>query len=92
MNVPLGGTVGAIYGYGKRDNEDINLLDGAILGATTWASTHETSLPILGLEKAPDKIPFKIQASELVAHVVFGITTEVVRGYVNDQLRKKDNK
>jgi putative membrane protein len=87
VNVPLGGTVGAIYGYGKRDKEDVNMLDGAMLGATTWASTHETSLPLMGLEKSPEKVPLKIQASELFAHVVFGLTTEVVRGYVNKRLK-----
>lgn len=90
VNVPLGATVGAIYGYGKRDKEDINLLDGAILGATTWGSTHETSLPILGLEKSPNKIPVKTQVHELVAHVIFGVTTEIVRGYVTEKLRSND--
>lgn len=91
VNVPLGGTVGAIYGYGKRDKTDANMFDGAMLGVTTWATTHETSLPLLGLEKSPEKIPLKTQASELLAHVVFGLTTEVVRGYVNSRLRGGDN-
>lgn len=91
VNVPLGGTVGGIYGYGKRDKEDVNMFDGAMLGVTTWATTHETSLPLLGLEKSPEKIPLKTQASELLAHVVFGLTTEVVRGYVNSRLRGGDN-
>jgi putative membrane protein len=90
VNVPLGATVGAIYGYGKRDKEEINLIEGVILGATTWASTHETSLPIMGLEKSPNEIPVKTQVHELVAHVIFGVTTEIVRGYVNDSLRKRE--
>lgn len=90
VNLPLGATVGAIYGYGKRDKDEMNLLDGAILGATTWASTHETSLPLMGLEKHPKKVPFKTQANELVSHVIFGVTTELVRSYINDSLRKHD--
>lgn len=90
VNLPLGATVGAIYGYGKKDSSETNMLDGAILGATTWASTHETSLPLMGLEESPDKVPFKTQAHELISHVIFGITTEVVRAYVNDSLRKHD--
>lgn len=92
VNLPLGATVGAIYGYGKRDSSDANMVDGAILGATTWASTHETSLPLMGLEKSPDKVPFRTQAHELIAHVIFGVTTEVVRAYVNDTLTKHDEK
>ncbi|NJY61249.1 DUF1440 domain-containing protein [Salinimicrobium sp. CDJ15-81-2] len=90
VNIPLGATVGAIYGYGKRDKDEVNLVDGGILGATTWASTHETSLPLLGLDKSPAKVPIKTQVHELVAHVIFGVTTEIVRGYVNDKLRKRD--
>lgn len=90
VNVPLGATVGAIYGYGKRDKEDVNMVDGVILGATTWASTHETSLPLMGLEKSPNKIPVKTQVHELFAHVIFGVTTEIVRGLVNEKLRPKD--
>lgn len=90
VNVPLGATVGAIYGYGKRDKDDVKIFDGAILGATTWASTHETSLPLMGLEKSPEKIPMKTQVHELFAHVLFGVTTEIVRGYVNDRLKQSN--
>ena len=89
VNVPLGGTVGAIYGYGKRDKEQVSMVDGVILGATTWATTHETSLPILGLEKSPTEIPVKTQLHELFAHIIFGVTTEVIRSYVNDKLRDR---
>lgn len=92
VNLPLGATVGAIYGYGKRDSDEMNVLDGAILGATTWASTHETSLPLMGLEKSPTKVPFRTQAHELIAHVVFGVTTEVVRSFINDSLRQQEEK
>jgi putative membrane protein len=89
VNIPLGATVGAAYGYGKKDSHEINILDGIILGGTTWASTHETTLPMIGVEKSPDKIPIKTQASELLAHVIFGVTTEIVRGIVNDSLHPK---
>ena len=92
VNLPLGATVGAIYGYGKRDEDTVSMMDGAILGATTWASTHETSLPLMGLERSPEKIPIKTQAHELFAHLIFGITTEFVRGYVNDQLKRNAEK
>lgn len=86
--IPLGASVGAAYGYGKKDENDINLFDGVILGATTWASTHETSLPIAGLEKGPDEVPVTTQLQELFAHVLFGVTTEVVRGFVSQRIRK----
>lgn len=87
VNIPFGASLGAAYGYGKRNKEELKIMDGAIFGATTWVSTHETSLPILGLESKPSNIPIRMQANELFAHLVFGVTTELVRDYVNKRLR-----
>ncbi|MCF4100492.1 DUF1440 domain-containing protein [Gillisia sp. M10.2A] len=88
VNFPFGGSIGAAYGYGKKDKDQMRLIDGAIFGATTWVSTHETSLPIMGLESKPTNIPIKMQANELFAHLAFGITTELVRSLVNERLKK----
>lgn len=87
VNFPIGATVGAAYGYGKKDKDVYNISDGVILGASTWVSTHETSLPILGLEPKPTDVPIRMQINELLAHVLFGITTEIVRNAVNQQLK-----
>ena len=89
---PFGASIGAAYGYGKKDKDELKLGDGAILGASTWITTHETSLPLLGLESKPVNIPIKMQVNELLAHVLFGITTELVRSFVNEQLKKGNNK
>lgn len=88
VNIPMGGSLGAAYGYGKKDRNGLRPMDGIIFGATTWASTHETSLPILGLEPKPTDIPIRMQMNELFAHVAFGITTEVVRHYLDKKLRE----
>ena len=90
VNIPLSVSVGATYGYGKRDEVETNLMDGVLLGATTWASTHETTLPLVGLEKSPEDIPLKTQISELFSHVLFGVTTEIVRSYVNERLLERE--
>lgn len=87
VNFPIGATLGAAYGYGKKDKDIYNISDGVILGASTWVSTHETSLPILGLEPKPTDVPIKMQINELLAHVLYGITTEIVRNAVNKQLK-----
>lgn len=87
VNFPLGAGVGMAYGYGKKNRDALNLRDGLLLGSTTWISTHETSLPMVGLESKPSEIPLRLQANELLAHVLFGITTELVRSYINEQLK-----
>lgn len=88
VRIPLGASVGAAYGYGKRDHQDINLLDGAMLGVTTWLATHDTTLPILGVPKTDEDISLKVQANELVAHLLYGLTTEAVRSVVNKGLNE----
>lgn len=88
VNIPAGASVGAAYGYGKRNKDYLNVSDGVILGASTWFSTHETSFPLMGKEKKPTDVPLSIQANELLVHVLFGVTTEVVRSIVNEQLKK----
>lgn len=91
VNFPFGGSIGAAYGYGKKDKDVMNIADGVIFGATTWVSTHETSLPLMGLESKPSDIPIKMQANELFAHVAFGITTEIVRSLINERMKRVQN-
>lgn len=88
VNIPIGGSLGAAYGYGKKDRNGLRPMDGVLFGTTTWASTHETSLPILGLEPKPTDVPLRMQMNELFAHVAFGVTTELVRHYLDKQLRQ----
>ncbi|HEY9186205.1 MAG TPA: DUF1440 domain-containing protein [Salegentibacter sp.] len=89
VNFPVGASVGAAYGYGKKDKDELKVFDGVILGSTTWFTTHETSLPLMGLEENPKDIPIKTQANELFAHVMFGITTELVRSFVSKKLKNR---
>lgn len=88
VSLPIGASIGAAYGYGKKDKPELSIADGVILGASTWISTHETSLPLMGLEEKPTNIPVKLQANELLAHVLFGITTEVVRSIIHRNISK----
>ncbi|MGY5849153.1 DUF1440 domain-containing protein [Salegentibacter sp. F14] len=89
VNFPVGASLGAAYGYGKKDKDHLKITDGMILGASIWFTTHETSLPMLGLEENPKDIPLKTQANELFAHLLFGVTTELVRNYINKSLKNR---
>jgi putative membrane protein len=88
VSFPFGASIGAAYGYAKKDKLVISIADGVIFGATTWVSTHETSLPLVGLESKPTEIPLKLQANELFAHIAFGITTEFVRSLINGRMKR----
>ena len=88
VNFPVGASVGAAYGYGKKDKDQLNIAEGIIMGTSTWVSTHQTSLPLLGLKDKPTDVPIKMQANEFIAHLLFGITTELVRNKVNQSLKK----
>lgn len=88
VSLPIGISLGAAYGYGKKNKDAMSISDGIILGASTWITTHETSLPLMGLEPKPTDVPLRMQANELLAHVLFGITTEVVRNFVSNRLKK----
>ncbi|MDT0646850.1 DUF1440 domain-containing protein [Zunongwangia sp. F260] len=88
VNFPVGISIGAAYGYGKKKKDKLNFRDGVILGSSTWASTHETSLPLMGLKESPKDIPIGLQMNELFAYVMFGVTTELVRDYVNRRLKE----
>ncbi|MBZ9729864.1 DUF1440 domain-containing protein [Salegentibacter sp. JZCK2] len=90
VNFPIGASVGAAYGFGKKDNDELNIKDGIILGGSTWITTHETSLPMMGLEPKPTDVPIRMQMNELFAHVLFGITTEVVRSTVLKRLNERN--
>jgi putative membrane protein len=90
VNFPIGASVGAAYGFGKKDDDELNIKDGIILGGSTWITTHETSLPMMGLEPKPTDVPIRMQMNELFAHVLFGITTEVVRSTVLKRLNERN--
>jgi len=86
VNIPIGVSLGASLGYAKKDRPETNLVEGALFGTTAYLATHETSLPLMGLEEAPKDIPVHLQANEFLAHVAFGITAELVRGWVARRL------
>ena len=90
VNFPIGASVGAAYGFGKKDDDELNIKDGIILGGSTWITTHETSLPMMGLEPKPTDVPIRMQMNELFAHVLFGITTEIVRSAVLKRLNERN--
>lgn len=78
----FGAAVGAAYGALAEFYPAASAKEGASFGLTLAALTHETALPALGLSAEPGDQTQREQTSEMITHVIFGVTTEIVRGIV----------
>jgi putative membrane protein len=82
VHYAFGTAVGAIYGAAAARTPDVAAWVGLPFGATVWLVSDEMGVPLSGLAKAPDEYPLSTHASALASHLVYGITTEVVRRLV----------
>jgi putative membrane protein len=54
-------------------------LSGAAYGTAVWAGADEIAMPALGLSAPTDQQPFERHFHSFAAHIVYGVTTELVR-------------
>jgi putative membrane protein len=71
--------VGALYGALAEYRPDATRGQGAAFALVLLAATHESALPALDLAEPPHRQPKQEQLSELLTHLVFGLTTEQLR-------------
>ena len=79
VHYTTGGAVGAIYGAAAARRPGVTALAGIPFGAAVWLLADEIGVPAAGLAKGPRAYPVSKHASALAAHLVYGITTEIVR-------------
>jgi hypothetical protein len=73
----FGGAMGAIYGaYAERRYADAS---GMRFGTTVWLAADELAMPLLGLSDSTARRPLEMHLQSLVAHLVYGTTTEMTR-------------
>jgi putative membrane protein len=82
----FGAAVGAAYGALVEYYPTATSKEGASFGMALEALTQETALPALGLGAEPEDQTVRERASELTAHVVYGMATEMVRRLVRMSL------
>ena len=75
----FGAAVGGLYGAVADGWPAAATGSGLPFGAALWAATDEVALPLLRLSKPPTKIPISQHASLLGLHLIYGLTTELVR-------------
>ena len=74
-----GSFVGAIYGGVAEVLPAVTSGYGTAFGIVVLLLTHETTLPLMGLDKPPTQQPIHEQTSEIATHALYGFATELVR-------------
>ncbi len=75
----MGATSGALYGAVAEIIPRVKAGAGLPFGAAVWVIADEGVVPALGLSKPATEYPISIHAYAFTSHLIFGLTTEVVR-------------
>lgn len=82
----FGAVAGGFYGVLAELYPKVTAKSGATFGLALMALTHEGALPALGLSESPEEQSGREQTSEATTHIVYGVVTEKVRGFVRERL------
>jgi putative membrane protein len=79
MHYTFGSVVSAAYGGLAEHSRWLTAGGGMGYGTAVWAAADEVAMPALGLASAEQDYPLEAHLQSLAAHLVFGLTTEMVR-------------
>lgn len=74
-----GAAMGGVYGALAETTPMIGAAAGIPYAVGLWAVGDELAVPALGLSKSPRNVPVSGHIDSFLAHVVYGVTTDVVR-------------
>lgn len=74
----LGMLPGILYGAVRRTRPSVRAGSGVLYGLALFGVMDETAAPLTGIASAPDRYPWQAHARGLIAHVVLGVTTEIL--------------
>jgi putative membrane protein len=86
LHYAMGITSGAIYGVVVEALPVATVGAGLPFGAAIWLIADEGIVPAAGLSKWPTEYPLPVHLYAFASHLVFGLTTEVVRKAVRAAL------
>jgi hypothetical protein len=86
VHFAFGGAMGALYGVLWEVSPATRQMGGAAFGTAVWAAADEVAVPLLGLSRPTTEQPPERHAHAFASHIVFGITTEIVRRGVRAML------
>ena len=78
----FGAAAGGFYGVLAELYPWVTAKNGATFGLTLMSLTHEGALPAFGLNEQPEDQSLREHSSEASTHVVYGVVTEKVRGFL----------
>ncbi len=79
VHYAVGAIAGGVYGAISEYLPEVRLGAGSVFGATLWALSDEIGVPLSGLSRPPQDYPLRVHASALGAHLVYGLSTELLR-------------
>ena len=82
----MGVTSGAVYGAVAEMMPAATVAEGLPFGAAVWVIADEAVVPALGLSRRPSDYPASIHIYSFASHLVYGLTTELVRRAVRKAL------
>jgi putative membrane protein len=82
----FGTMIGGVYGVAAELSPRVTSWQGAVFGLTVNRLAHKGLLPGMGLVEPVAEQPAQERISEWVSHVIYGVTTEVVRRAVRKRL------
>jgi hypothetical protein len=88
VHFAFGGTMGALYGALWEVSPATRQMGGAAFGTAVWAAADEVMVPLLGLSRPTTDHPPERHAHAFAAHIVYGVTTELVRRGVRTMLNR----
>ena len=82
----FGAVAGGFYGVLAELYPQITGRSGATFGLTLMSLTHQGALPVLGMSEPKEEQSFRENTSEATTHIIYGVVTEKVRGFVRGML------
>jgi uncharacterized membrane protein YagU involved in acid resistance len=79
VHYATGGGSGAVYGVLAEVAPQVTAGAGIPFGTAVWLVVDEGAVPLLGLSKPPFGYPLSTHIYAYASHLVYGLTTEIVR-------------
>jgi hypothetical protein len=86
VHYAFGALMGGVYGAAAEVRPAAKSAAGLPYGAALFVGADEIALPVLGLAKKPTEYPLSRHLSGLGQHLVYGLTTELVRRTLREKL------